>query len=85
LVGFVVRAVVHFHLARTDIAYGPQSAVILKKQAAIVSCGNLDHRLRSAGNRLQKHCTQQANLNEVSSHSYAEVLLPRATECKFHQ
>jgi len=48
------------------IAHGPQTAVALEQQAVAVSCSNLDHGLRSAGDRLQHRRTQQPDLNRVS-------------------
>jgi len=67
-VGVVVAAIsgAVAQLAKIVVAHGPQTAVALEKQAVAVSCSNLGHGLRSAGDRLQHRRTQQPDLNQVS-------------------
>ena len=68
-VGVIVAAIsgAVAQLAIVVVAHGPQTAVALEKQAVAVSCSNLGHGLRSAGDRLQHRRTQQPDLNQVSS------------------
>ena len=67
-IGVVVAAIsgAVAQLAIVVVAHGPQTAVALEKQAVAVSCSNLGHGLRSAGDRLQHRRTQQTDLNQVS-------------------
>ena len=55
-------------VAKDVVTHAPETAIALKKKAVVVlaSRGNLDHGLRSTGERLQHQHTQQPDLSQVS-------------------